>query len=104
MKKGFTVPLPEAGEKAYLDFSIAAMHELHDFYGDDYVNRLSVGIDARNIVTLRKALEVMMCEANIDPDAVIAKMTLAELGDRIGDALYLKIHGRTLAQLIGEEQ
>ena len=99
MSDKFRVPLQEAGESCHLDFDIPAMEELQDFYGADYVQRVTVGLDQRNIATLRKALSVMMKGGNIDADAVIAKMPLAELAERIADAIYKRVYGRTLAEL-----
>lgn len=99
MHERFRIPMPEAGEKAYVAFDIPTMKELHDYYGEDYLTRVSVALDRRNIVALRKCLELMLKDANVTGDDLIEKFTLADLSERLTDAISLCVYGKRVAEL-----
>ena len=97
--------LPEAGEGAYLKFSIKAMELLETAYGEDWVQHVIKGMSKMNMPVYSNVINSTLLEAEIK-DIEAWDLTWEDLNIRILDALNLAIYGKTYEeqQKINEEQ
>jgi hypothetical protein len=88
------VSLPEAGEGAYLQFTMEAYGILETAYGEDYISVVTKGL-----ARVRKGVyeKVIACTLKGSTNGEISSygMTIEALNIRILDALNLAVYGRT---------
>ena len=101
-KTATDIKLPEIDKKARLSFDVPAMEQLFDHYGDAYINNVLDGLDRNSIDTFKIALAAMLRDTDVEPTAVIEKMTLIDLAMCIADAISLKLHGKPFKQHMEE--
>lgn len=93
--KSFAVPFHEAGEHAILSFEVPDLERLQGEFGDDYIQRIFAGLDARHVGIIRRVLLSSLKAGDIE--TAISILPLDELCVRIADALYLRLYGRTIS-------
>ncbi|NEI70955.1 hypothetical protein GR212_15330 [Rhizobium lusitanum] len=91
------VAIPEAGEGAFIRFSVDALERLQAAVGDDYINVVISKLAKVDVKTYKLCIA---CAAN--DDGILAAfpwgLTLEEVNIKILDALFLTIHGRDWAE------
>lgn len=87
------VALPEAGEGAYIQFTIGALEKLEDAYGEDYINVIVKGL-AKMRVKVYQGVIANTLHGSSNGDVPYG-MTWEALNIRILDALHLALYGRT---------
>ncbi len=92
----FAVPMPEAGNKAYLLMDIAALEELQRQLGDDYFSMLELGFRGLSTLIISRALAI--CLHNAEPDGAPWGLSLSDLGRRLLDAQIRTMKGITLEE------
>lgn len=88
------VPLPEAGEGAFLKCTVEVLEQLESEYGDDYLNIVLLGLAKMKISVYKIMCQSMMQEQK-DPIPFPYNLPLEKLQTPILDALFLMLHGRT---------
>lgn len=96
-KTNFAVPLPEAGEHAILTYDIADLKALQEALGEDYVVAIFRGLDASRIPIIETCMRVGVKGG--DPDVAMRNVAVSDLTGRIGDALMLRLRGKTVAEV-----
>lgn len=90
------VPLPEAGEGAFLRFDIETLEKLESKYGEDYIDVILKGLAKVNIKVYQTVVATAL--KNCTNGDVPYGLSFEELQNRILDGLYMTIHGRTYDQ------
>lgn len=102
-KRRGEVPFPEAGEGAYLQFTIDAMERLNDELGDDYLSiTLNQVANLSPVRFLRTMVEMTLHDGSIDDYPF--GLPMDEVKERVLDAVYLSINGKTTAQFREEAE
>lgn len=96
------VPLPEAGEGAFLRFDVDTLERLESKYGDDYINTILTGLARVKISVYQTVIACSM--KNCTNGEIPFGMSFETLQQRILDGLYMTIHGRTYDQQKAHEE
>lgn len=91
------VGLSEAGDGCVLRFTNDAMERLFSEFGEKYVDETIRKVGAVDPNTFKMALECMI-EGDCDIEKRPWGLTWNELNERILDAIFLSLHGRTFKQ------
>lgn len=90
------VPLPEAGEGAFLRFDVDTLERLESKFGDDYINVVLTGL-ARVKISVYQTVIACALKGSTNGN-VPYDMSFEDLQQRILDSLYMTIHGRNYDQ------
>ena len=90
------VPLPEAGEGAFLRFDIETLEKLESKYGEDYIEVVLKGLAQVRIKVYQTVIATAL--KNSTNGNVPYDMSFEQLQERILNGLYMTIHGRTYDQ------
>ena len=91
------VSLSEAGDGVVLRFTMDAMERLHGEFGEQYVDDIIRKISAVNPKAFKTVLECMI-EGEYDIAKAPWGLTWSDLNERILDAIFLSLHGRTFKE------
>lgn len=86
------IALPEAGEGAFLRFTVDSLEKLEAKYGEDYLDDILKGMTKGRVGVFQAVVSVSANEAKAP---FPFGLSLEELQTRIVDALFLFLHGRT---------
>lgn len=89
------VALPEAGEGAFIRFTVDSLARLEKEYGEDYFEKVLTGLSKARWPVFMKCVEVSVKEMKAIPPF---GLPLEELQARLVDGLYLTVHGRTFEE------
>lgn len=92
----FAVPMPEAGEGAFLLMDVRALEELESQLGPDYFQMLESGFRGPSTLIISRALAI--CLHGAEPDGAPWGLSLHDLGRRLFDAQLRMMKGITLAE------
>lgn len=102
-KRKGEVLLPAAGEEAYLRFTIDHMERLEGEFGDDYLQTtLNQIANLKPISFLRSMVEMTLNGGSMDDYPW--DMPLDELKERVLDAIYLAVNGKTVTEFREEAE
>lgn len=96
-KINFAVPFPEAGEHAILTYEFSDLKALQEALGDEYVRDIYRGLDASRIPVIETCMRIGIKGG--DFEAAMRNVAVSELTGRIGDALMLRLRGKTVAEM-----
>lgn len=94
----FAVPMPEAGEGAYVLMDLAAMEALEDGLGPNYWKICEEGFIGPSAMIIARALAV--CLHGGEAEEAPWGLSLREVGRRLYDAQVRALRGITLAEAI----
>lgn len=92
------VPMPEAGDGAYLFMGVDALEHLEADFGEDYFEIISRGFLKPSAVIISRAMAV--CLVNGDDSKFPWGLTIDQIGLRLYDAQIRVFKGKTLAEAI----
>lgn len=95
------VPLSEAGEGAFLRFTVDSLERLLSEFGEDYFEVVVTGLSKANPKVFRACVEVAINGG--DAKGLPWGIPLEQLQNRILDALFLTVYGRTYDEQQKEE-
>lgn len=102
-KRKGEVLLPEAGDGAYLRFTVDHMEQLEGEFGEDYLQTsLNQIANLKPISFLRTMVEMTLNGGSMDDYPF--DMPLDDLKERVLDAIYLAVNGKTVSQFREEAE
>ncbi len=95
-KRRGEVPFPEAGEGAYLRFDVDALERLESKFGENYFDTIVNGMGKVRVNIFQAVMAACLTGSNSAD--IPYGLSFEELEERILDALYMTVHGRTFAE------
>lgn len=99
------VPLPEAGEGIFLRYDVDALERLEAAYGEDFINVILKGMSQCRVKVYQTvvACGIRSNTKNEKGGITLERempfgMSFEDLQERILDAFYMTIHGRSYAE------
>jgi hypothetical protein len=95
------VKMDEVTATATLSYSFQRLERIEEYFGEGWFGKVLGGMEPPSPAIIRKMLEFGLDGA--DADQVLKHLPVNQIARRIGDALFLRLQGKTLDQIEQEK-